>query len=196
MDCPICFDTITSETGQVTTSCGHSFHFKCLNHWYYQQLQTDTAQESCPCCRKEPCPYERASTIEDENENENESAAESFESESIEEEPRLEWVRIGPRRWIIPSSEEDRVRILARVAASQPKLDALHIPPYNSEAHALWLLRNLFEEMQGEPQPFELVSHLDRAKMVRRRRRSFGRTFWTHLGEAHKLKEIDGYKSD
>jgi hypothetical protein len=191
MDCPICFDAITSETGQVTTSCGHSFHFKCLNHWYYQQLQTDTAQESCPCCRKEPCPYERASTIDDENE----TATESFESESIEEEPHLEWVRIAPRRWII-SSSEDRLRILAQVAASQPKLDPLHIPPYNGEAHALWLLRTLFEEMEGEPQPFEPMSHLDRPKMVRRRRRSYGRTFWTHLGEAHKLKEIDGYVTD
>ena len=48
MECPICYDAITSQTGVVTTSCGHSYHFKCISSW----LGTQEAG-SCPCCRKE-----------------------------------------------------------------------------------------------------------------------------------------------
>ena len=47
MECPICYDAITAETGVVTTSCGHSYHFACLSGWFMQQ-----ANGTCPCCRK------------------------------------------------------------------------------------------------------------------------------------------------
>ena len=53
MDCPICYDAIDVQTGVVTTSCGHSFHFSCLSKWYLQQ---DTG--TCPSCRKEVLPIE------------------------------------------------------------------------------------------------------------------------------------------
>lgn len=53
MDCPICYDAIGVQTGIVTTSCGHSFHFSCLSKWYLQQ---DTG--TCPSCRKEVLPIE------------------------------------------------------------------------------------------------------------------------------------------
>lgn len=192
MDCPVCYESITKETGQVTTSCGHTFHFKCLNAWYYHQITNDLGQESCPCCRKEPGEFERASVVT--------GTEDDAESETISEpslpEMDIQWIRVGTRRWIIPSSEEDRLRILAEVAANQPKEDPYRIPPYDAEAHALWVLRHLFEEQTGPMQPYEQIDPLDKPKMVRRRRRSFGRTFWAHLGTEYKLKEIDGYTTD
>ena len=45
-------------------------------------------------------------------------------------------------------------------------------------------------------QPMEDVNPLDKPKMVRRRRRSFGRSFWSHLGEEYQLKTVDGYATD
>ena len=47
MECPICYDEINAQTGVVTTSCGHSYHFSCISHWYAKQ-----EVGSCPCCRK------------------------------------------------------------------------------------------------------------------------------------------------
>ena len=48
MNCPICYDEINSQTGNVTTSCGHSYHFSCISSWY-----SKGERASCPCCRKE-----------------------------------------------------------------------------------------------------------------------------------------------
>ena len=189
MDCPVCYESITSETGQVTTSCGHIFHFKCLNSWYYTQINSESGQESCPCCRKEPGEFERAPVVE---ESEDETVSDA-ESESMLSQ---QWVRVGPRRWIISSSNEERLQILAQVASEEPKLDPFFIPPYSEEAHAYWVLRHLFEEPEEAKEHMEEIHPLDRPKMVRRRRRSWGRTFWCHLGNEHTLKEIDGYKSD
>lgn len=53
MDCPICYDAIGVQTGIVTTSCGHSFHFSCLSKWYMQH-----DRGTCPSCRKEVLPIE------------------------------------------------------------------------------------------------------------------------------------------
>jgi len=49
MECSICFDAISAETGVTTTSCGHSYHLSCISTWYAQQGVT----QSCPFCRKE-----------------------------------------------------------------------------------------------------------------------------------------------
>ena len=57
MDCPICFESITPSTGNVTTSCGHSYHFSCLSDWYVTQ-----EKKSCPCCRRPPSPKEIVSS--------------------------------------------------------------------------------------------------------------------------------------
>ena len=190
MECPICYEQISKDTGQVTTSCGHSFHFKCLNTWYWQQSQNEEGRESCPCCRKEPGEYELASTVSDESDESTEMEWEDNEEEGPE------WVRVGPGRWIVPSDEPDRLRILARVADEERKRHEFAIPPYNPENHALWVLRNFFEEPSEAPTQQEVIHPLDRSKLVRRRRRSFGRPFWAHLGSEHKLTEIDGYKSD
>ena len=48
MECPICYEAITEETGVVTTSCKHSYHFTCISGWCIKQ-----EKGSCPCCRKE-----------------------------------------------------------------------------------------------------------------------------------------------
>lgn len=48
MECPICYEAITAETGVVTTSCNHSYHFSCISGWYIKQ-----DKGTCPCCRKE-----------------------------------------------------------------------------------------------------------------------------------------------
>lgn len=192
MDCPICYETISKETGEVTTSCGHTFHFKCLNTWYWQQTQQEEGRESCPCCRKEPGEFERASTVTANSEEE----WEEFESQEIAPAENPEWIRVAPNRWIIPSSEENRLQILAQIASEQPKFDPFYIPPYNDETHAYWLLRNLFEEGREPAAQMETINSLDRPKMVRRRRRSWGRTFWCRLGNDYNLDSIDGYKSD
>ena len=162
--------------------------------WYYQQIQQEDGVETCPCCRKEPGEFERASLVDDETEQDAES--ETVSEASFPDDTGREWIRVGPRRWIIPTSSEQRLQILAQIASDQNKEDALRIPPYNGEVHALWILRNLFEAPQEPAGPMEEVHQVDRPNMVRRRRRSFGRNFWSHLGEDHKLKEIDGYKTD
>jgi hypothetical protein len=195
MDCPVCYETITTDTGQVTTSCGHTFHFKCLNTWYYYQSNKDEGQESCPCCRKEPGEFERASIVTG-TEEDSESELDSNSESDVNMNEDLSWIRVGPGRWIIPSSDGDRLRILAEVTANQSKEDPYQIPPYDGEAHALWILRHLFEEEQTPAEPLEPVHILDKPKMVRRRRRSFGRLFWSHLGTDYKLQGIDGYTTD
>ena len=48
MECPICYDAITSTTGLTTLSCSHSFHYGCISGWFLKQ---DVG--TCPCCRKE-----------------------------------------------------------------------------------------------------------------------------------------------
>lgn len=196
MDCPICYEQITTSTGQVTTSCGHTFHFKCLNEWYYHQIQEEEGVETCPCCRKEPGEFERASLVEDGTEIDAES--ETLSEVSVPNETGREWIRVGPRRWIIPSSSEHRLQILAQIAAEQQKENELRIPPYNGEAHALWILRNLFEAPMEPAGPMETISPVDRTKMFRRRRRGMlpGRDFWSHLGIEYDLKEINGYMTD
>ena len=51
MECPICYDAITKESGITTLSCEHSFHLSCIATWIIKC-------ETCPCCRKEVGQYE------------------------------------------------------------------------------------------------------------------------------------------
>lgn len=45
-DCAICLDEFeTGEMCQVLPSCNHVFHYKCINHWFMENL-------TCPICRK------------------------------------------------------------------------------------------------------------------------------------------------
>jgi hypothetical protein len=74
MDCPICLNAITKETGLVTTSCGHSYHFSCISSWYAKG-------KTCPCCRAAPTSTE---VVPDE-----------------EEEPEVEFTRAALNAWLI-----------------------------------------------------------------------------------------------
>ena len=46
LECPICFDTIETNTNCVTTECGHKFHCSCL------MKNTATNGFGCPMCRQ------------------------------------------------------------------------------------------------------------------------------------------------
>ena len=84
MECPICYDVITSQTGIVTTSCGHSYHFTCISSWFMTQEENST----CPCCRKvmgaiEDLPYTEGD-IEDEEDSDDSDDDEEDEDEEDE----------------------------------------------------------------------------------------------------------------
>jgi hypothetical protein len=80
MECPICYEAITAETGVVTTSCSHSYHFTCISGWFIKQ-----EKGTCPCCRKEMSEKEDFPAIPDaEAESETESEY-SFEESEVDE---------------------------------------------------------------------------------------------------------------
>lgn len=54
MECPICQENITRQTGLTTLSCSHSFHLKCIGTWVLKS-------ETCPCCRSSMTDYEKLS---------------------------------------------------------------------------------------------------------------------------------------
>jgi hypothetical protein len=104
MECAICFEAITAQTGCTTMACSHSFHFGCLVKWFGSQAEKDI-HESCPCCRHEATEHERlpeedaneASEQEesDEEESDEESDEESEEDCDAEHEEMLELLSIG-----------------------------------------------------------------------------------------------------
>lgn len=47
MECSICTDLITAETGQATLACSHTFHLGCIGRWSTQ------GATNCPLCRAE-----------------------------------------------------------------------------------------------------------------------------------------------
>ena len=71
MECSICLSDITALTGVYTTSCGHSFHFRCALTWF-----VNSEVENCPMCRHEM----------GENEKLPEEPQEEYEEEEEEEE--------------------------------------------------------------------------------------------------------------
>jgi len=64
MDCSICFEAITAETGKTVMGCGHEFHFRCMASWFVTQCDKELP-ENCPCCRHEAGPLECLPEIED-----------------------------------------------------------------------------------------------------------------------------------
>jgi hypothetical protein len=46
MECSICTDPITAETGEVKLACSHAFHLGCIVKW------TTRGSSNCPMCRK------------------------------------------------------------------------------------------------------------------------------------------------
>ena len=79
MECSICYDAITVETGKTVMACGHEFHFRCMASWFGTQCDKELP-ENCPCCRHVAGPLECLPECE---EHENlDSDDESYESES------------------------------------------------------------------------------------------------------------------
>ncbi len=107
-------DAITKETGLVTLSCQHSFHFRCIDSWFGKQICDDQPQ-TCPCCRSEGSHLDRCETVEmeDDEEDDEDYNEEDVESQSIDSEfpddlaeVDLRWERVGPGRWMIISAPE------------------------------------------------------------------------------------------
>lgn len=72
MQCPVCFDDITSASGKAELSCTHTFHIKCLTSWF-------SKKDTCPCCRHEANDTEKMHKEDSANESKSES---EWESES------------------------------------------------------------------------------------------------------------------
>ena len=83
MDCSICMDEINKQTGIVTLSCEHSFHFRCIDSWFTKQIWDDLDQ-TCPCCRNGGGEMDRCEVqaVEEDEEDDDES----YEDEGDEEE--------------------------------------------------------------------------------------------------------------
>lgn len=122
MECSICLEAITKQTGVVTLSCEHSFHFMCVDEWFCSQLM-DRIPQTCPCCRSEGSkldrcdvvPFQKEEDDEDEDYEDDESETASESSDLPPEEMDLQWVRVGPGRWFVVSASEaayDHVRSL------------------------------------------------------------------------------------
>jgi hypothetical protein len=67
---------INAQTGIVTTSCSHSFHFACIASWHLKK-----EKGTCPCCRKEMGPTEDFPDVGDSDED---SDYEEEEDEEVE----------------------------------------------------------------------------------------------------------------
>ena len=90
MECSICLSEITAATGVYTTSCGHSFHFRCAVTWL---LHAEV--ENCPMCRHEMgnderLPEEPEEEEEEEEEDEDEDADDNIPE--FDEEAHALWV--------------------------------------------------------------------------------------------------------
>jgi hypothetical protein len=116
MDCAICIEAITKQTGLVTLSCEHSFHLRCIDEWFCKQLISGTNQ-TCPCCRSEGNTLDRCAFEEVEEEEDDDESYEDDESEAASEDEEeggdypdfnseIRWERLGPGRWIVSNSRE------------------------------------------------------------------------------------------
>jgi hypothetical protein len=83
MECSICLEAITKQTGSVILSCEHPFHFRCIDNWFSKQVWNDLEQ-TCPCCRSKGTDLDRCEVLdvydneeEDESDEDEESIADS-----------------------------------------------------------------------------------------------------------------------
>jgi hypothetical protein len=113
MECSICFEEITKQTGCTTLSCDHSFHFRCITNWFGSQICNDLDQ-TCPCCRNKGVEMDRCSIVEGDEEEEDEEDETYVDDEEDEEQDEdlpedfgdLLWERVGPGSWIITTRQE------------------------------------------------------------------------------------------
>ena len=109
MDCSICLEAITKQTGSTTLSCEHAFHFRCIDSWFTKQV-FDQLEQTCPCCRNGGCDMDRCSIMEldEEEEYDDESYEEDAASEASDDESMsdIRWERTGPGHWLVISNRE------------------------------------------------------------------------------------------
>jgi len=77
MECSICYENITKETGKAELSCSHTFHLNCLSKWFLKN-------ENCPCCRHTANETEKMSSgepTEDESTEDSEDEEDSDDSD-------------------------------------------------------------------------------------------------------------------
>ena len=87
MDCSICLSEISTLTGVYTTSCGHSFHFRCAVTWF-----VNAEVENCPMCRHEMGDNEKLPDQPEEEEEEQEEEEDSDSIPDYNEEDHALWV--------------------------------------------------------------------------------------------------------
>ena len=128
MDCSICFDAINASTGSTTTSCGHTFHFRCLANWSIQKIQA-ASHQNCPLCRHEMVESERLPELDEEEEEDEEDEEDDddyTDRDDQEDEAYLQF-------------EIENEQAAQRAAAG--------IPEFDEAAHALWVMRTTFERL-------------------------------------------------
>ena len=127
MECSICFEEITKQTGSVVLSCEHPFHLRCVTKWFFEQSLKDLP-ETCPCCRSEgtqldrTCLLDNASDVlEDEDDETYVEEEEDEDSESLNDLAReiqqglFRLERQPSGEWVIQNNEElalDSFRIM------------------------------------------------------------------------------------
>ncbi len=83
MECSICFEAVTKQTGSVVLSCDHPFHFRCIENWFSKQVY-DGLDQTCPCCRSKGTDLDRCEVVEMDEEDDDETYEEVEEEEDSE----------------------------------------------------------------------------------------------------------------
>ena len=116
-------DVINAQTGSTTTSCGHTFHFRCLANWSIQKIQA-ASHQNCPLCRHEMVESERLpepDELDEEDEDDDDYTDRDEDDDDYTD-----------------RDEEDE-QAAQRAAAD--------IPEFDEAAHALWVMRTTFERL-------------------------------------------------
>lgn len=135
MDCSICFDALTNETGSTTLSCQHTFHFRCIVNWFDKQIG-ESLEQTCPCCRGKGSEMDRCEVKEWNNDDDEEEDDEDYEEDEEGEEDTnsildeipddardLLWERVGEGRWLITSRQDLAYEALRGLFGSLNELD-------------------------------------------------------------------------
>lgn len=143
MDCAICMEAITKQTGLVTLSCEHSFHFRCIDSWFGKQVW-DGLEQTCPCCRNAGAGLDRCSVVhEDDEEDEDDETYADAESETATEMPDedeledIRWQRLGPGRWMLINSQEMALEGVRDLFGPLNELDAVEEDPRDVAARKI-----------------------------------------------------------
>lgn len=145
MDCSICFEAITKQTGSTTLSCEHAFHFRCIVNWFDKQIMDDLEQ-TCPCCRGKGQDMDRCEIQALEEEEDDDETYEDEESETAseaDEEDRdvdgrawwdgdlsadFRWERTGAGQWLITSNRQMAFDSLQALFGPLNQLEAVETP--------------------------------------------------------------------